>query len=83
MNRRGLVESVGTTSKPGVVVPPGEAWARPAYGPGGVRHEGGVTVVQARVWNVGTGRPDVKGDAQVAAPRELEYQSGAPGRSRS
>ena len=38
------------------------------YCPGGVRHEGGVTVVQACVRNVGTCRPDDKGETQVAAP---------------
>jgi hypothetical protein len=39
------------------VVNPGEVWEDPAYGPGGVRHGGGVTMVQAGVWNVGTCRP--------------------------
>jgi len=29
-------------------------WAIPVYGPDGIRHEGGVTSVQALVWNVGT-----------------------------
>ena len=32
-----------------------------------------MTLVQALVWNVGTCRPDVKGEAQVADPREPEY----------
>jgi hypothetical protein len=31
----------------------------------GVRHRGSVTVVQACVWNVGTCRPDDKGELQV------------------
>jgi hypothetical protein len=52
------------------------------YCPGGVRHEGGVTVVQAGVRNVGTCRPDAKGEAQVEAPQAREYQGGAQGRSR-
>ena len=51
------------------------------YCPGGVRHEGGVNSVQALVWNVGTCRPDAKGEAQAADPREPEYRCGAQGRS--
>ncbi len=42
-------------------VSPGEVWEIPVYCPDGVRHEGGVTLLQALVWNVGTCRPDVKG----------------------
>lgn len=41
---------------------------RPAYCPGGDRHQDGVSPVQALVWNVGTCRPDAKGDLQVADP---------------
>ena len=42
----------------------------PAYGSTGVRHEGGVILIQAWVRNVGTCRPDAKGDAQVGSPRK-------------
>ncbi len=49
-----------------------EFGGRPAYCPGGVRHEGGVTLIQALVWNVGTCRPDVKGEAQVGRPHKGE-----------
>jgi len=42
----------------------------PVYGSTGVRHEGGVIVIQAWVRNVGTCRPDAKGDAQAGSPRE-------------
>jgi hypothetical protein len=35
------------------------------YCPTGVRHEGGVTLIQALVRNVGTCRPDAKGEAQA------------------
>ena len=41
---------------------------KPAYCLGGVRHKGGMTLIQALVWNVGTCRPDVKGETQVEAP---------------
>ena len=50
------------------LVNPGQVWELPAYGPDGVRHEGGVTLVQAFVRNVGTCRPDVKGDVRVEDP---------------
>ena len=41
----------------------------PADGLGGVRHEGGVSAIQALVWNVGTCRLDAKGKVQVEAPQ--------------
>lgn len=40
----------------------------PVYCLGGARHKGGVTLIQALVWNVGTCRADVKGETQVEAP---------------
>ena len=42
----------------------------PVYGSTGVRHEGGVILIQAWVRNVGTCRSDAKGDAQVGSPRK-------------
>jgi hypothetical protein len=41
----------------------------PAYCAGGIRHEGGVTLCQASVRNVGPCRPDAKGEIQVEDPR--------------
>jgi hypothetical protein len=38
---------------------------KPVYCSTGVRHEGGVTLVQALIRNVGTCCPDVKGEAQA------------------
>jgi hypothetical protein len=52
----------------GGVVHPGGGWEGPADGPGGVRQEGGVTGVQARVRNVGPCGPEGKGETQVEAP---------------
>jgi len=46
-----------------------EPSGKPAYWLGGVRHEGGVSMVQALVWNVGTCRLDAKGEIQAEAPR--------------
>ena len=57
-----------------------EARGEPVYCPSGGRHEGGVSPVQALVRNVGTCRPDVKGDLQVADPQGAEYRCGAKGR---
>ncbi len=37
----------------------------PAYCSTGVRHEGGVTLIQALARNVGTCRPDAKGEVQA------------------
>jgi len=44
----------------------------PADCPTGTRHEGGVTLIQALVRNVGTCRPDVKGEVQAERHREDE-----------
>jgi hypothetical protein len=52
----------------------------PAYRPSGDRHEGGAIPVQALVRNVGTCRPDDKGELQVADPQGGEYRCGAKGR---
>ena len=46
--------------------------AGPVYGSTGVRHEGGVSVIQAWVRNVGTCRPDAKGAAQAGSPRKRQ-----------
>ena len=45
-----------------------EARGMPADCPSGDRHQGGVSPAQALVWNVGTYRPDAKGDLQVVDP---------------
>jgi len=44
----------------------------PAYCLDGVRHAGGVNLIQALVWNVGTCRPDAKGETQVGSTHEGE-----------
>ncbi|MDO8654819.1 MAG: hypothetical protein Q7R48_00045 [bacterium] len=43
-----------------------------AYCSVGVRHEGGMILAQALARNVGTCRPDVKGEAQVEIIRKSE-----------
>ena len=56
----------------GPSTPPGRAQRKPAYCLGGVRHAGGVNLDQALVWNVGTCRPDAKGETQVERLHEGE-----------
>jgi hypothetical protein len=55
-------------SKLGALRTPGQVQGEPAYCLGGVRHKGGVNLIQASVRNVGTCRLDVKGEAQVEVP---------------
>ena len=45
---------------------------RPDFCPDGIRHEGGVTLLQAFMWNAGTCRPNAKGEIQVGGPYEGE-----------
>jgi hypothetical protein len=70
-----------TASKLGALRTPGQVQGEPVYCLGGVRHKGGVNLIQAFVRNVGTCRLDVKGEAQVEDPREREYRCGAQGRT--
>jgi hypothetical protein len=58
-----------TASKLGATKTPGGVQGEPAYCLDGARHIGGVNLNQARVRNVGTCRPDVKGEIQVEAPQ--------------
>ncbi len=44
----------------------------PADGPIGIRHKGGVNLIQALVRNLGTCRPDVKGEIQAEGLRKDE-----------
>jgi hypothetical protein len=45
---------------------PGQVQKGPVYCLGGVRHRDGMNLMQAFVRNVGTCRPDAKGETQVA-----------------
>ncbi len=49
-----------------------ESGGCPDYCPDGIRHEGGVTLQLAFARNVGTCRPDAKGEIQVGGPYEGE-----------
>ncbi len=47
---------------------PGKVQEKPVYCLGGVRHEGGVSMIQALVRNVGTCRLDAKGKIEAEDP---------------
>ena len=49
-----------------------ESGGGPDYCPDGIRHEGGVTLHLAFARNVGTCRPDDKGEIQAGGPRKDE-----------
>lgn len=49
--------------------------------PRGLRHEGGVSMIRALVWNVGTCRLDAKGAIQAEIPQGSEYRREAQGQS--
>ena len=53
VNCRSSVESTQTTSKPGSEVASRSVWPLPAYGLGGVRHRGSVSLVRALTSNCG------------------------------
>src|ERR1700740_990753 len=55
-----------------------ESGGSPDCGPGGIRHEGGVTLNQALARNVGTCRPDAKGAIQAGGPREDRSTEAGP-----
>ena len=57
------------TSKLVAYITPGQIQGIPAYCLGGFRHKGGVNLIQALLRNVGTCRPDVKGETQVEDPQ--------------
>jgi len=46
-----------------------EAWEKPAYCPSGLRCKGGVNLIEAFAWDLGTCRFDEKGETQVEDPR--------------
>ena len=52
---------------------------KPAYRLSGVRHKGGVNLIQAPMRNVGNCRPDVKGEAQVEAHKGESTEAGHSG----
>jgi hypothetical protein len=68
MTCRNAIDDVGTGGK--VVAPGTSSGGALEPGPSGIRLGGGVNLDQALLWNAGTCRSDVKGEAQVGDPRE-------------
>ena len=67
VNCRSSVETTQMTSKLEGDVTPGAVWPLPAYGPGGVRHRGSVSMIRALMLNGGNlrWRWQVKGTSQT------------------
>ena len=63
-------KSISQTSKPGAVVARDEFRGSPADCLSGVRHEGGVSLIQALMRNRRTCRLDAKGGVQAGGARE-------------
>jgi len=61
-----------TRSKLAAYGTPGLVRGKPVYRPDGLRHKGGMNLIQAFVWNVGSCRPDVKGETQGGGPTKGE-----------
>lgn len=79
VNCRSSVESAQMTSKPGSDVTPRSVWPLPAYGSGGVRHRGSVSLIRALMLNCGNLRwrceakgtsPKGEADSSVKPPRD-------------
>src|ERR1700747_3737206 len=69
MTRRKVQDDVETG---GISLTRDEPGGWPDCCPGGIRREGGVTLNQASMWNVGTCRSDAKGEIQIGGPYEGE-----------
>src|SRR4029077_10229397 len=67
MTCRKRIDDVETGEKS---LPRDESGGWPDCCPDGIRHEGGVTLGLARARNVGTCRPDAKGEAQMGCPHK-------------
>jgi hypothetical protein len=78
VNCRSSVESTQMTSKPGSDVAPRSVWPLPAYGPGGVRHRGSVSLIRALTLNCGNLRWRCK--AKGTSPKGEADSSDAPPR---
>ena len=77
------VSKTEVTSKLVASRTPGSAQGKPVDCLSGVRHKDGVTLIQALVWNVGTCRPDAKGEAQRRGPHKGESTDADTGADQS
>ncbi len=81
MNHRRSVDNCNRCQNQGLDVTLGKIRRTPEFWSGGIRHRGGVTFVQALVWNLGSCRSDAKGAGQAETLQDPEYQYGAQWRS--
>lgn len=81
MNHRGSVDNCNRYQNRNLDIIPGQIRRTPEFWSGGIRHRGGMTFVQALIWNLGSCRSDAKGAIQAETLQESEYQSGAQRRS--
>ena len=81
MNHRRSVDNCNRCQNQGLDITLGQIRRVPVFRSGGIRHRGGVTFIQALVWNLESCRSDVKGDIQAANLQEFEYRCGAQWRS--
>ena len=65
-------KAYGRCRNRGVSLTRDKSGGSPDCRPDGIRHEGGVTLHVALARNVGTCRPDAKGEVQAGGPREDE-----------
>jgi hypothetical protein len=75
-------KELGRRQNRGKPLTSGKAWEVPAYCPGGVRHTGGASLVQALVRNVGTCRPMLEAAELLGGDRKGEPQRAATQRGR-
>ncbi len=81
MNHRRSVDNCKRCQNRGIDITPGRVRQKAEFWSGDIRHRGGVTIVQALMWNWGSCRSDVKGAIRVENPQESEYRCGAQWRS--
>ena len=74
MNHRRSVDNCNRCQNQSLDNTLGQVRQVPDFWSGGIRHRGGVTIIQVLVWNLGICHFDVKGAAQVEIPREFEYR---------
>ncbi len=61
MNHRRSVDNCKRCQNRGIDITPGRVRQKAEFQSGDIRHRGGVTIVQALMWNWGSCRSDVKG----------------------
>jgi len=74
MNHRRSVDNCNRCQNQRLDIALRQVRRKPKFWSDGIRHRGGVTIIQALVRNLGICRFDVKGAIQVEIPQGFEYQ---------